>query len=996
MKRTFAKLLSLFVVLTLVIAMLPAVFAVDGIVSVTAENTTLKVGDTTRVSVTDANGTAVPNVTLSSDHDDIVSVILPAVFAAGEAVSAGKTTLAVGEDTTISVTDASGAPVPNVKLSSSPADIVEISSMDVTAKKVGTAVITATVTEGETTRTLGSVTITVQSAVNAITPASSAVEIDADGESKTFSLSVTLTGAASGDVLTVRSSDESVVTVPASVDASTSCSVTLTAVKTGTAAVTLSCGQATPAQVAVTVKATKDHTVTFEKQKLTVEKGKTATNSAVKKITSDTISYTSSAPAVATVDASTGLVTGVAAGTATITATVKNASDVIVGTASYTVEVADAYKIELSAAPSSLTAGSASTVSATVYQYMTEQGYVPYQQSVELTWNAYKASVADLGGSNPSKAVKTTTSSGSSSVTLYTYATGTSKTAVQVPVTVSVTISGTTYQASPLSVSVSPASAPSFAVHEEDYFDPDDFSEAVDGATGRYAGKLSAITIEGSNGGSVYENGSRVSSSMKYYVSGARNKLISSLYFRTSSTSTTNAYFTYIGYDADGDVIAAGKVTLGDESVDMEYSASFGGSVTFLESDFSKAFSGKAGEKLDYVTFAMNRATVVMNNKTYSLNDGSNAAIFGWAYTTSKATTKLSSTDKCYYQASYTQLDLDEVTYVTGSYRTKYTVYLPYTAVGTSGSRYEGYTAITVSGDDSITASGASMKTLGAADDILRAYPNAAYVMFKQPAVSEGRLLYNFRSVAAQNYTAVDYSKDQFYLSGTSAKNLYLDSVFFLPAADCSTQIRLAFTVYGTSGTQLGSGELTVRVASKTASSVFSDVNARTCSWAANAVDFMNEYGLVKGTGTSTFGWKGSMTRGDFVLILYRNAGSPSVYGVSNPFTDVKSTDYYYEAVLWAYRNNVVNGTSTTTFGPKGKITREQIASILWRLAGKPVYSASLRSYTDYASVSDYAYDAMSWAVGSGYVKGSGAKLSPKNNATRAEVAVMLHRYLTK
>lgn len=941
MKRTFAKLLSLFVVLTLVIAMVPAVFAVDG------------------------------------------------------TVSAGKTLLNVKEETTISVKNADGADVSNVKLTSVPDDIVSISGMTITAQKVGSATITATVTEDGETKTLGSVQITVKLGVTAIAADTSSIEIDADN-AKTASLSVTLTGAASGDVLAVRSSDESVVTVPASVDASTgSCSVTLTAVKTGTATVTLSCGQATPAQVTVTVKATKDHTVTFEKQKLTVEKAKTATNTATKATAGDKLTYASSNTAVAAVKED-GTVTGVAAGTATITATVKNASDVIVGTASYTVEVADAYKIELSAAPSSLTAGSASTVSATVYQYMTERGYVPYQQSVELTWNAYKENVADLGGSDPSKAVKTTTSSGSSSVTLYTYATGTSKTAVQVPVMVSVTISGTTYQASPLSVSVSPASAPSFAVHEEDYFDPDDFSEAVDGATGRYAGKLSAITIEGSNGGSVYENGSRVSSSTKYYVSGTRNKLISSLYFRTSSTSTTNAYFTYIGYDADGDVIAAGKVTLGDESVDMEYSASFGGSVTFLESDFSKAFSGKAGEKLDYVTFAMNRATVVMNNKTYSLNDGSNAAIFGWAYTTSKATTKLSSTDKCYYQASYTQLDLDEITYVTGSYRTKYTVYLPYTAVGTSGSRYEGYTAITVSGDDSITASGASMKTLGAADAVLRAYPNAAYVMFKQPAVSEGRLLYNFRSVAAQNYTAVDYSKDQFYLSGTSAKNLYLDSVFFLPAADCSTQIRLAFTVYGTSGTQLGSGELTVRVASKTASSVFSDVNARTCSWAANAVDFMNEYGLVKGTGTSTFGWKGSMTRGDFVLILYRNAGSPSVYGVSNPFTDVKSTDYYYEAVLWAYRNNVVNGTSTTTFGPKGKITREQIASILWRLAGKPVYSASLRSYTDYASVSDYAYDAMSWAVGSGYVKGSGAKLSPKNNATRAEVAVMLHRYLTK
>ena len=946
MKRTFAKLLSLFVVLTLVIAMVPAVFAVDGTVSVTAENTTLK----------------------------------------------------VNKSTTVSVKDANGADVSNVMLTSSPADIVSISGMTITAQKVGSATITAMVTEDGKTQTLGSVQITVELGVTAITADPSSIEIDADN-AKTASLSVTLTGAAAGDVLAVRSSDESVVTVPASVDASTgSCSVTLTAVKTGTATVTLSCGQATPAQVAVTVKATKDHTVTFEKQKLTVKKGETAVNPATKgPAAGDKLTYASSNTAVAAVTED-GTVTGAAAGTATITATVKNASDVIVRTASYTVEVADAYKIELSAAPSSLTAGSASTVSATVYQYMKEQGYVPYQQSVELTWKAYMESVADLGGSDPSKAVKTTTSSGSSSVTLYTYATGTSKTAVQVPVTVSVTISGTTYQASPLSVSVSPASAPSFAVHEEDYFDPDDFSEAVDGATGRYAGKLSAITIEGSNGGSVYENGSRVSSSTKYYVSGARNKLISSLYFRTSSTSTTNAYFTYIGYDADGDVIAAGKVTLGDERVDMEYSASFGGSVTFLESDFSKAFSGKAGEKLDYVTFAMNRATVVMNNKTYSLNDGSNAAIFGWAYTTSKATTKLSSTDKCYYQASYTQLDLDEVTYVTGSYRTKYTVYLPYTAVGTSGSRYEGYTAITVSGDDSITASGASMKALGAADAVLRAYPNAAYVMFKQPAVSEGRLLYNFRSVAAQNYTAVDYSKDQFYLSGTSAKNLYLDSVFFLPAADCSTQIRLAFTVYGTSGTQLGSGELTVRVASKTASSVFSDVNARTCSWAANAVDFMNEYGLVKGTGTSTFGWKGSMTRGDFVLILYRNAGSPSVYGVSNPFTDVKSTDYYYEAVLWAYRNNVVNGTSTTTFSPNANVTREQMAAILYRYAQHKKYntaaSSGLNGFTDHASVSGYAAASLEWAVAEKLVNGSAGKLMPTGNATRAQVAAILHRFV--
>ena len=226
MKRTFAKLLSLFVVLTLVIAMVPAVFAVDG------------------------------------------------------TVSAGKTLLNVKEETTISVKNADGADVSNVTLTSSPADIVSISGMTITAQKVGSATITATVTEGGETQTLGSVTITVQSGVSAITPDTSSIEIDADN-AKTASLSVTLTDAASGDVLAVRSSDESVVTAQAGAITLSdgTCTVTLTAVKTGTAAVTLSCGTAT-AQVAVTVKATKDHTVTFEKQKLTVKKGETAVNPA--------------------------------------------------------------------------------------------------------------------------------------------------------------------------------------------------------------------------------------------------------------------------------------------------------------------------------------------------------------------------------------------------------------------------------------------------------------------------------------------------------------------------------------------------------------------------------------------------------------------------------------------------------------------------------------------------------------------------------------------
>ncbi|MCI7133973.1 MAG: hypothetical protein MSA04_02890, partial [Clostridiales bacterium] len=193
MKRTFAKLLSLFVVLTLVIAMVPAVFAVGETVS--AAKTTLKVGENTTISATDSDNNSIEGVSFRSDHPEIVSI----------------------ENTTL------------------------------TAKKVGTAVITATVTdEGETTpRTLGSVTITVQSGVSANT-ADTSVEIDVDSLA-TASLSVKLTGAASGDVLAVQSSDESVVTAQAGAITLSdgTCTVTLTAVKTGTAAVTLSCGTAT-------------------------------------------------------------------------------------------------------------------------------------------------------------------------------------------------------------------------------------------------------------------------------------------------------------------------------------------------------------------------------------------------------------------------------------------------------------------------------------------------------------------------------------------------------------------------------------------------------------------------------------------------------------------------------------------------------------------------------------------------------------------------------
>lgn len=925
---------------------------------------------------------------------------LPAALAAGEKLQVENLTLHVGESTTAHVKGSDGNDVDAV-FTSSDTSVISVNGNQLTALKVGTADITATLTDEDKTPVTGSVTVTVASNVTGI-QVNPTLSIDADTfTADSAKITATVSGAGAGDTLYAVSSDPAVAALSASSADASSGSATLTLIpkKTGRTTVTLSCGGQT-ASVAVTVTASVNHTIRFGKSQLTVEKDRNITNSVTMATSTDKIAYTSNKAAVATVNAETGSVTGVAAGTATISAVVTNAKGVEITAAakSYTVEVADTYKIVLKTPSGAMTAGTASDISATVYQYDAETGYTAYRQNVTITWQAYRDGIAAFDGETKNKAVTTTTRTGSSSVTLYTYSTGSSKTSVSVPLTVSVTIGGTTYTAADASVEVAPAEAASFTVQEDTAFDADDFSNAVDTATGRYAGKLASISISETTGGSVYDGNGRVSTGTKYFVTGSRSYLISNLYFKSSTTSTSSPYFFYVGYDTDGNIIATGKVTVGSQSVDMEYAVSFGGSVTFDEADFSKAFSkyARSNEKLDYVTFSLRNAVVVMNSKTYNLNDSNNDTIFGWAYPTRGSSSKLSATDKCYYQASRSQIDLDAVTYVTGTYTTKYTVYIPYTAVGTSGTRYEGYTAVIVSNDDTMTSVGASLKSTNAAEQILAAYPNAAYVMFSQPAASEGQLLYNFRSIVNANYETIRFSSDKFYLTSSNSRNLLLDSVYFLPAADCASQIKLSMTVYSSSDSKLGSAELTLRVTSKTSSSVFSDVTARTCSWAADAVDFMNHYGLVKGTSASTFNWSGNMTRGDFVLILYRNAGSPSVSGVSNPFTDVKSSDYYYEAVLWAYKNNIVNGSSRTTFSPKGKITREQIASILWRLADKPTTGTSLRSYTDYQSVSSYAYDAMSWAVGSGYVKGSGSKLNPGSNATRAEVAVMLHRFLTK
>lgn len=175
----------------------------------------------------------------------------------------------------------------------------------------------------------------------------------------------------------------------------------------------------------------------------------------------------------------------------------------------------------------------------------------------------------------------------------------------------------------------------------------------------------------------------------------------------------------------------------------------------------------------------------------------------------------------------------------------------------------------------------------------------------------------------------------------------------------------------------------------------FTDVHET--DWFYNDVLFVYEEGLFAGTSDTTFSPNAAMTRAMLVTVLYRLEGEPAVSGRSG-FSDVTFNSYYEDAVTWAADNGIVNGTSITTFSPNANVTREQMAAILYRYAQYKKYntaaSSSLNGFTDQASVSGYATASLEWAVAEKLVNGSAGKLMPTGNATRAQVAAILHRFV--
>lgn len=166
--------------------------------------------------------------------------------------------------------------------------------------------------------------------------------------------------------------------------------------------------------------------------------------------------------------------------------------------------------------------------------------------------------------------------------------------------------------------------------------------------------------------------------------------------------------------------------------------------------------------------------------------------------------------------------------------------------------------------------------------------------------------------------------------------------------------------------------------------------------WYHDAVDYMMKRGHMKGVSSTSFDPEGTVTRAQLVTVLYRIAGEPKVEG-KHPFTDVSNGQWYSDAITWASRNGVVNGVTQTTFAPDSPVTREQIAVLLYRYTkSEAIRENKLSAFSDTEKISGYAFDAMNWAVAEELIVGNDGKLLPQDSATRAEIATILMRLLEK
>lgn len=653
------------------------------------------------------------------------------------------------------------------------------------------------------------------------------------------------------------------------------------------------------------------------------------------------------------------------------------------------VEVCGAYRVRLATDGDTnkpITVGTKPTITATVEQFNEKtNSFEPAVNYNNLKWSL------STTGDQYKFATLTPDSTGRRAV-LNTF--GVENTNTSTKMTVKVMIEGTEYF-SEVAFDVKAGSAQKITVPSVGggaTFTASAFMNAVKAAT--YNTEFDYVMFTAPSNGTLYES---ISSKTKittgdkcFYNPGKNDYALDGIYF-VPAANAKEPSVSYVAYNTFGGVVAAGTVVISGSAGDIVYETSSNQSVKFDEADFQKFFAT-----------VFKRGTLSYVNFDVKYDNNLNTRTHGYLYESSDRNADYVRENRDYvYDATSRQYDLDTIVFTAGTRTSKYTVTIPFTAYGTE---YNSTKAVYVNGYVTISVNDGKATTIYSVgtsfkgdlykamipDNYTEREVKGFYVEFG--TVTGGKLYYDYKTIAS----AKEVSSKTVFFFDAGRNELDLTDVYFVPEAGATTA-KVTYTIYNNK-TKIDTGSLTFTVIQQTKSNYFSDVTeSNTGKWSANSIDFMSANELVTGTAAKTFSPNQTMTRAMLVTILYRVADKPSVKNVSNPFTDVKAGTYYYDAVLWAYKNNIVTGTSNTTFNPNGAVTREQIAAILYRYAGSPRVNASLKGYSDQNKVSTYATTAMEWAVKNGIITGKSATtLDPTGKGTRAEVAVMLHRYLTK
>lgn len=599
--------------------------------------------------------------------------------------------------------------------------------------------------------------------------------------------------------------------------------------------------------------------------------------------------------------------------------------------------------------PTTVKAGGTFTITGTPQEYVSGKLTNVTGKTYTIIWSSSDENIVKLSS-------KTSTNSSPS-------ITATAKAGGQVTIKAETTIGAKKYAAEvKFTVTVPTADAVNVTLGENDTYVLLDGSKLA--AAVKTAAKVtpSTFTFESPANGTLYTTSAMsgtVSTTTKYSASE-----VSKMVYRPTRTTGTHT-IRYAAYDGSAQ-IATGTINVMTSASTVEYHISANEKQQMVVSDFQRVY----GSGLSTVTFGTN------NNSHGALYKGS---------TTSSG--KVGSES---YSVSTGSNPLKNVCFIAGSTTSKYTVTIPFTANGSSG-QMNGQLVVYVNDTHTLNSTGASFRSMGIAGELTpENATGSTYITIDR--VVGGKLYSSYTSIKhCTALTSKDFGSTKFYFSGSGS----LDNLYILPLAD-SKSVEVSYTIDGST-----KGTLSFKVNQQTASNQFTDVSG-SYKWAANSVDFMYMNDIIKGNNTKNpklFGPGAKMTRAMLVTVLYRAAGEPTVTGITNKFTDNKQGQYYYNAVLWASNMGIVNGATATTFDPNGNVTREQIAAILYRYEGSPTVTGSLSGYPDQAQVSSFAVTAMQWAVGTGIITGvtSGGRttLSAKGNATRAQVAVMLHRFLT-